>query len=100
MGESSNNVDDGSDKLSPHQEETLLEEMLRHQMGLDPQRLGGVLDLAAVGIVNEAWRNGPIEDCHSSGGGLMIDAPDFGHVVKSEPYAGSDLLGATRPGLL
>jgi hypothetical protein len=29
----------------------------------------------------------------------MIDAPDFGQVVKSEPYryGGDDYVGATRP---
>ncbi|MFI9389224.1 C40 family peptidase [Kutzneria sp. NPDC052558] len=31
------------------------------------------------------------------GGDLMIDAPDFGQRVKSEPYRESDYLGATRP---
>ena len=31
------------------------------------------------------------------GGGLMIDAPDFGQRVKSEPYTEGDFLGATRP---
>lgn len=31
------------------------------------------------------------------GGGLMIDAPDFGQVVKTEPYTATDYLGATRP---
>ncbi|GAA2975933.1 C40 family peptidase [Actinokineospora diospyrosa] len=33
------------------------------------------------------------------GGGLMIDAPDFGQVVKIEPYRynGDDYAGATRP---
>jgi cell wall-associated NlpC family hydrolase len=31
------------------------------------------------------------------GGGLMIDAPDLGQVVKTESYAGRDYLGATRP---
>lgn len=31
------------------------------------------------------------------GGGLMIDAPDFGERVKSEPYKETDYLGATRP---
>jgi cell wall-associated NlpC family hydrolase len=31
------------------------------------------------------------------GGGLMIDAPDFGQRVKSEPYTETDYLGATRP---
>ncbi|WP_216211136.1 C40 family peptidase [Amycolatopsis aidingensis] len=31
------------------------------------------------------------------GGGLMIDAPDFGQVVKIQPYARKDYAGATRP---
>lgn len=33
------------------------------------------------------------------GGGLVIDAPDFGQVVKIEPYRypGDDFVGATRP---
>jgi cell wall-associated NlpC family hydrolase len=33
------------------------------------------------------------------GGGLMIDAPDFGQVVKIQPYRyqGDDYAGATRP---
>ena len=33
------------------------------------------------------------------GGGLMIDAPDFGQVVKVQPYRyqGDDYAGATRP---
>lgn len=31
------------------------------------------------------------------GGNLMIDAPDVGQVVKTEPYTARDYLGATRP---
>ena len=31
------------------------------------------------------------------GGGMMIDAPDFGQRVKVESYAETDYLGATRP---
>jgi cell wall-associated NlpC family hydrolase len=31
------------------------------------------------------------------GGGMMIDAPDFGQRVKTEPYKETDYLGATRP---
>jgi cell wall-associated NlpC family hydrolase len=31
------------------------------------------------------------------GGGLMIDAPDFGQRVKSEPYNETGYLGATLP---
>jgi hypothetical protein len=47
------------------QEELLLESVLHHQVGADPSRLGEMLDLAAVGMVNEAWRNGPVENWHA-----------------------------------
>ncbi|MDU0291481.1 hypothetical protein [Saccharothrix longispora] len=36
--------------------------MLRHQLGIDPHHVGAVLDVAAVGLVNSAWRNSPMED--------------------------------------
>src|SRR5450631_390652 len=52
------------------QEEALLELVLRHQVGVDPWHLGRVLDLAAVGIVHDAWRNGPVEDWHAGDGPL------------------------------
>jgi hypothetical protein len=42
------------DEISPQREEALLEAVLRYQMGIDPDRLGPVLDLAAVGIVRLA----------------------------------------------
>ena len=58
------------DEISPQQEEALLEAMLRYQVGIDPDRLGSVLDLAAVGIVNSAWRNSPVEDWHAGDGPL------------------------------
>jgi hypothetical protein len=70
---------DGGD-LSPSQEVDLLESLLRHQVGIDPFRVGQVLDLAAVGIVNSAWRNSPVEDWHagsvslSDGAMLRINA--------------------------
>jgi len=35
-------------------EDALLEAILRPQVGIDPFRVGQVLDLAAVGIVNPA----------------------------------------------
>lgn len=41
--------------------------ILRHQVGVDPDGLGPILGLAAVGIVNSAWRNSPVEDWHSQG---------------------------------
>lgn len=33
------------------------------------------------------------------GGGLMINAPDFGLTVRIEPYRGDDYAGATRPAI-
>lgn len=47
-----------------------VESVLRHQTGIDPRHLGQVLDLAAVGIVDSAWRNGPVEDWHAADGAL------------------------------
>ncbi len=57
-------------EMGLQREETLLEAMLRHQAGIDPDRVGPVLDLAAVGIVNSAWRNSPVEDWHAGDGPL------------------------------
>jgi hypothetical protein len=61
-------------ELTPQEEEDLLERILRHQAGVDPDHLGQVLDLAAVGIVNSAWRNSPVEDWHAGGGPLTDGA--------------------------
>jgi hypothetical protein len=62
------------DELTSQEEEDLLERILRRQVGVDPDRLGQVLDLAAVGIVNSVWRNGPVEDWHAGGGPLTDGA--------------------------
>lgn len=56
--------------LPAAQEELLVEAMLRHQVGIDPTNVGEVLDLAAAGFVNNAWRNSPVENWHASGGRL------------------------------
>jgi hypothetical protein len=56
--------------MSPQREAALVEAMLRHQVGVAPDRLGPVLDLAAVGIVNSGWRNSPVEDWHAGDGPL------------------------------
>ncbi len=53
--------------MSRQREQALVEAMLRYQVQIDPDELGPVLDLAAVGIVNSAWRNSPVEDWHSQG---------------------------------
>lgn len=50
--------------------ETLLG-MLRERGGIDSGRLGPVIDLAALGLVNTAWRNTCVEDWHA--GGRMHD---------------------------
>ncbi len=65
MGEQpSGSVDDS---ISPEREDVLLEAILRHQVGIDPHAAAAVLDLAAVGLVNSAWRNSPVEDWHADG---------------------------------
>ena len=56
-----------TDELSPEQEEQLIGEMLRERGGIDPGRLGPVIDLAALGLVNSAWRNTCVEHWHAEG---------------------------------
>jgi hypothetical protein len=56
-----------TDELGPEQEERLIGEMLRERGGIDPGSLGPVIDLAALGLVNSAWRNTCVEDWHAEG---------------------------------
>jgi hypothetical protein len=56
-----------ADDLSPEREERLIGEMLRERGGIDPCRLGPVIDLAALGLVSGAWRNTCVEDWHAEG---------------------------------
>src|SRR6266511_1540308 len=58
------------EEISPQREAALLEATLRYQISVDPSQVGPVLDLAAVGIVNSAWRNSPVEDWHAGDGPL------------------------------
>ncbi|WP_104113008.1 hypothetical protein [Micromonospora chalcea] len=58
------------DAMTPQREDELLRGMLAHQVGIEPDRAAAVLDLAAVGVVNNAWRNGPVEDWHAGDGPL------------------------------
>jgi hypothetical protein len=60
-----------ADELGAEQEEHLVYGMLREQGGIDPGMLGPVIDLAALGLVNAAWRNPCVEDWHA--GGRMHD---------------------------
>ncbi|SBT46921.1 hypothetical protein GA0070621_2753 [Micromonospora narathiwatensis] len=59
-----------TDDALTQQESELVRAMLAHQVGIDPDRVGPVLDLAAVGVVNNAWRNSPVEDWHAGDGPL------------------------------
>jgi len=42
-------------------------EMLRERAGIDPSKLSPVIDLAALGLINSAWRNTCVEDWHAEG---------------------------------
>jgi hypothetical protein len=41
--------------------------MLRERADIDPSRLGPVIDPAALGLVNSAWRNTCVEDWDAEG---------------------------------
>jgi hypothetical protein len=53
--------------LPPEREEQLITELLRERGGIDPGALGPVLDLAAIGLVNWAWRNTCVENWQAEG---------------------------------
>ncbi|MEU5950229.1 hypothetical protein ABZ793_32440 [Micromonospora sp. NPDC047465] len=53
-----------ADDVSTHRLRAWMQAYLTH-MGVDPDRLGPVLDVAAVGIVNSAWRNSVVESWHA-----------------------------------
>lgn len=61
----------GADELSREEEERIIQETLRDRGGIDPDVLGPVMDLAALGLVNSAWRNTCVENWHA--GGRMHD---------------------------
>ena len=56
-----------SGDLPPEREERLIAGLLRDRGGIDPGMLGPVLDLAAIGLVNGAWRNTCVESWHAEG---------------------------------
>jgi hypothetical protein len=56
-----------SGDLPPEREEQLITELLRDRGGIDPGMLGPVLDLAAIGLMNGAWRNTCVESWHVEG---------------------------------
>jgi hypothetical protein len=43
--------------LTREDEERLTVDLLRDCVGIDPGKVGPVVDLAAIGLVNGAWRN-------------------------------------------
>lgn len=56
-----------ADELSREHEERLIGEMLCERGGIDPSKLGPVIDLAALGLVNSAWRTTCVEGWHAAG---------------------------------
>ena len=53
--------------LTPEREEQLTADLLRERVGIDPDKVGPVVDLAAIGLVNGAWRNTCVENWHAEG---------------------------------
>ncbi len=53
------------DSISPEHEAQIIGELLRDQLGIDPCLLRPIIDLAALGLVNSAWRNSPVENWHA-----------------------------------
>jgi hypothetical protein len=56
-----------TDDRTQEREEELIHELLHERAGIDPDRVGPLLDLAAIGLVNSAWRNTCVEDWHAGG---------------------------------
>ncbi len=55
------------DDLTPEREEQITADLLRERAGIDPGKVGPVVDLAALGLVNGAWRNTCVENWHAEG---------------------------------
>lgn len=53
--------------LTPEREEQLIFELLRDRLGIDTGKARLVADLAAIGLVNAAWRNTCVENWHAEG---------------------------------
>lgn len=54
-------------ELNPEREDELLNQVLADQVGVDPDQLRAILELAALGLVNAAWRNTAVENWHAAG---------------------------------
>jgi hypothetical protein len=55
------------DPGDPAREAELLGRMLADRVGIDPDVLGQVTDLLAIGVVSGCWRNTRVEDWHADG---------------------------------
>lgn len=55
------------DEPAHEQEDQFICEMLRERYGIGQDGLEQVVDLAAIGIVHDAWRNTCVEDWHADG---------------------------------
>jgi hypothetical protein len=53
--------------MTPEREEQVMADLLREQVGIDPGKVGPLVDLAAIGLVNGAWRNTCVENWHAAG---------------------------------
>ena len=53
--------------LTPEREGQLTADLLRERVGIDPRKAGPVAGLAALGLVNGAWRNTCVESWHAEG---------------------------------
>lgn len=53
--------------MTPEREEQLTADLLRERVGIDPGKVGPLVDLAAIGLVNGAWRNTCVENWHAEG---------------------------------
>lgn len=53
--------------ITPEREEQLLADLLRERAGIDPGTVGPLIGLAAIGMVNGAWRNTCVENWHAEG---------------------------------
>lgn len=56
-----------TDDMTPEREERFIADLLRERAGIDPGKVGPVADLAAIGLVNGAWRNTCVENWHAEG---------------------------------
>lgn len=86
----------GAGDLTPEREEQIAADLLRERTGIAPGKVGPVADLAAIGLVNGAWRNTCVENWHAEGrledGDTLrattgVPAASTGHDLPAEPQA-------------